>query len=267
MQKLPNILIVSMARSGSSALFELIKNSCDVVSLAYFEPTLETIKMQVLPRCKEDSRTIVKAILRPYLQYEKDLKGVFSKIIGLTRDPRDNLISRLLFRLISEKFRQNPHIYEKILPMLEQKISFPESVSVVQIFRIMESSGLMENMIDNRVEENLALFMDWHDRNPASFIFSYENFILRNFDELCEYLNLSLCIDKNLKVVRPEIKREGKFGGWKNWFTNEDINFFRPRMEKFLKRYEYTDDWNLSDHKVIKPENTINYVKKYAGIA
>ena len=92
-----------MARCGSSAIFELIKNSCDIESNSFFEPTEEIIRCQVLPSCSEESRTIVKAILRPYLKYEKKVQGFFSRTIGLTRDPRDNLISRMFFRLISDQ--------------------------------------------------------------------------------------------------------------------------------------------------------------------
>ena len=255
-----------MARCGSSAIFELIKNSCDVESNSFFEPTEEIIRCQVLPSCSEESRTIVKAILRPYLKYEKKVQGFFSRTIGLTRDPRDNLISRMFFRLISDPFKQNPQIYKEILEILEKKIEKPHTVSVVQIFRIMEGSGLMENMIDKRVEENLALFMDWHDRNQNSFIFSYENFILGDFSDLSDYLNLTVNHTGELKVVRPEIKRNGKIGEWKNWFTPEDVDFFKPRMEKFMGRYCYPLDWNLPDDQQLNPITSIDYLKRYSGI-
>lgn len=255
-----------MARCGSSAIFELIKNSCDKESNSFFEPTEEIIKHQILKNCNKEDRTIVKAILRPYLKYEKTVQGLFSKTIGLTRDPRDNLISRLFFRLISDPFKQNPQIYKEIIPILEQKIEKPNTVSVVQIFRIMEGSGLMENLIDKRVEENLALFMDWHDRNQNSFIFSYENFILGNFADLSDYLNLTVKHSSDLKVDRPGIKRTGKFGEWKNWFTPEDVAFFKPRMGKFMGRYGYFLDWNLPDSQQISPISSIDYIKRYAGI-
>ena len=267
MNKKANILIVSMARCGSSAILELIKNSCEKESNTFFEPTEEIIRSQILTCCNGKSRTIVKVILRPYLKYEKNVRGFFPRTIGLTRDPRDNLISRLFFRLISDPFKINQQIYEKIIPVLEKKIENPNSISVVQIFRIMEESGLMEKMIDKRVEENLSLFMDWHNRNLSAFIFSYEKFVLGDFTDLSDYLELAIEHIRDLKVDRPEIKRAGKFGEWKNWFTSEDVAFFKPRMEKFMRKYCYPLDWQLPDDQKIDPVTSIDYIKRYACIA
>ena len=65
---------------------------------------------------------------------------------------------------------------------------------------------------------------------------------------------------------RPEIKRSGKFGEWKNWFTPEDVAFFKPRMEKFMGRYGYLLDWNLPDDQKINSITSIDYIKRYSGI-
>ena len=108
--------------------------------------------------------------------------------------------------------------------------------------------------------------MDWHDRNQNSFIFSYENFILGDFSDLSDYLNLTVNHTGELKVERPEIKRNGKIGEWKNWFTPEDVDFFKPRMEKFMGRYCYPLDWNLPDDQQLNPITSIDYLKRYSGI-
>ena len=109
---------------------------------------------------------------------------MFSKVVGLVRDPRDNIVSRLLFRLVSRNFIEDVSIYKQVLPLLEQKINQPTSVSVVELFKVLENSGLMEKMIDQRFQENLDLFMAWHDRNKDALIYKYENFVMRKFEEL-----------------------------------------------------------------------------------
>ena len=45
----PNILIVSMARCGSSAIFEMIKDSCEGEKIAFFEPSEQDFFSKVLP--------------------------------------------------------------------------------------------------------------------------------------------------------------------------------------------------------------------------
>ena len=126
--------------------------------------------------------------MRPYLHYETNAKKIFPKVVGLVRDPRDNLISRLLFRLVSRKFIEDSNIYEQVLPLIEQKINEPTSVSVVELFKVLENSGLMEEMIDQRFQENLDLFMSWHNRNKNALIYKYEDFVMRKFEDLSSLL-------------------------------------------------------------------------------
>lgn len=255
-----------MARCGSSAIFEMIKDSCEGEKIAFFEPNEQDFFSKVLPFIDSGKRIVTKVLLRPYLSYEANAKKIFSKVVGLVRDPRDNIVSRLLFRLVSRKFIEDGNIYKQVLPLLEQKINQPTSVSVVELFTVLENSGLMEKMIDQRFQENLDLFMAWHDRNKNALIYKYENFVMRKFEDLSIFTEEKIFYEHSQKVVFPAIKRNGKFGEWKNWFTPEDVNFFRPRMEKFMERYGYPLDWNLPENQKINPTTSIDYIKRYAGI-
>lgn len=256
-----------MARCGSSAIFEMIKNSCEGEKVGFFEPNEHEFFTQVVPCIDSGKRVVTKVLLRPYLHYEANAKKIFPKVVGLVRDPRDNLISRLLFRLVSRKFIEDSNIYEQVLPLIEQKINEPTSVSVVELFKVLENSGLMEEMIDQRFQENLDLFILWHNRNKNALIYKYEDFVMRKFEDLSSFTGERIIYDDSQKVVFPAIRRTGKFGEWKNWFTVEDVTFFRPRMENFMKRYGYLLDWNLADNQNINPITSIDYIKRYAGIA
>ena len=47
---------------------------------------------------------------------------------------------------------------------------------------------------------------------------------------------------------------------------SEGCELFRPRMDKFMERYEYLFGLNLPENQKIKPTTSIDYIKKYTGI-
>jgi hypothetical protein len=261
------VLIISMARCGSSGFFELLKNNLGHKCIGFFEPNEIEFSESDLEDLQTENPVVVKYLLRPYLSINRDFSQIFTKTIGLIRDPRDNLLSRLLFRMVSPRFIQNPQIYSEIIPLLEKKLATPHSVSMIDLFRSIEATNLMEKMIDHRFQENLELYMQWHDSSKSAFIFPYEDFIANDFSSLGNYLGFSVKSNNSLKVVFPAIKRSGGMGEWRQWFTAEDIDFFRPRMSSFMKRYGYADDWELPKVPVIDPTTSIDYVKQHAGLA
>ena len=58
-----------------------------------------------------------------------------------------------------------------------------------------------------------------------------------------------------------DVPRTKKSGDWKNWFLQEDIDFFRPLFAEYMKRYGYPEDWAISDEPLIYPENGSRFVK------
>ena len=262
-----SVLIISMARCGSSVLYELIKNNLGDRCIGFFEPEGISFLETGVHSLESENPVLAKFILRPYLSLNRDLSKSFTKTIGLIRDPRDNLLSRLLFRMVSPKFIENPKVCRNLLPLLEKKLEMPHSVSMIDLFRSIEATNLMEKMIDHRFQENLELYMQWHDSSKNAFIFPYEDFITNDLSSLGNYLEIAIKSSDSLKVVSPKIKRSGGMGEWRQWFTAEDIDFFRPRMSSFMKRYGYADDWELPKVPVIDPSTSIDYVKQHAGLA
>ena len=177
-----SVLIVSLARCGSSAIYEFVKQSLGKDCEGFFEPNYESFLKHTIPALDQRKNVCVKVILRPFLQFNRNFEERFTQVVGLVRDPRDNLISRLLFRMVSPAFIENKKVYEILLPLFEKKLDDPNSISVCKLFRQMEKTGLMEPMIDQRAEENLSFFINWHAKTLNPIIYKYEKFIQRKYD-------------------------------------------------------------------------------------
>jgi len=260
------ILIVSLARCGSSAIYELVKKNLSKDCTSFFEPTYDIFINQVLPCLEQNNDTCAKVILRPYLAFEKRFEDKFNHVIGLVRDPRDNLISRLLFRMVSPAFVENGRVYEELLPLFEQKVENPDSISVCELFKRMEKTKLMEPMIENRVRQNLDLFMHWHSNCKICTIYKYEEFIRGCFEKISFMIGSTHFSTNFNEVVNPSIRRSAKFGEWRQWFTQSDIEFLRPRFNKYMDVYGYEDDWALEENQSISHETSIDYIRKYAKL-
>jgi hypothetical protein len=260
-----SILIVSLARCGSSALFELISQNLPPGSIGFFEPDEDETNLKVIDSLNDKAPVVVKVLLRPYLLLTRRNELQFQKTIGLIRDPRDNLISRLLFRMVSKKFLDNREVYQDLLPLIERKIEDPSSISVVKLFRAIESTNLMEKMIDFRFQENLNLFMKWSKSCESNLLYRYEDFVEENYSEISKFLGMKIAKKDELKVVFPAIKRSCGTGEWKHWFTPEDIDFFRPRMNEYMNYFGYEDIWETPRRQNINPSTSLDYLKKYIG--
>ncbi len=51
-------------------------------------------------------------------------------------------------------------------------------------------------------------------------------------------------------------------GEWKNWFTEEDVELFRPIYQPYLDVFPHYDQWTLNPEPVIHPETSLEYIER-----
>ncbi len=56
------------------------------------------------------------------------------------------------------------------------------------------------------------------------------------------------------------VARTMKSGDWKNWFIEEDVEYFKPYLQPYILKYGYSDDWTLPDSPVLDPAYGSHYV-------
>lgn len=259
-----NILILSLAKTGSTGLYNNVKAAVAAAGHDYyrlFEPTRPD-QLHSIHRYAPEMPLLTKVMIarEPDLQLRYDL---FPRRITLLRDPRDMIVSFLLFR----PFIRADVPWDQVAPFVEAiraKERDPSSLSVQALHRLADDLGLASYRLERVVE-----FMEWQesliDRHDV-FTVRYEDFIAGRLDALSAYLGLDVDNGAAASPWLAHILRSGESGDWRHWFTEEDVTAYRPYVTRYMKRFDYPDDWVLADDPVISSETASGYIEgKYRG--
>lgn len=254
------VLIVGIGKSGTTALFCKLKQSMPDHTHCLFEP-----RSFDQNETGSASHVLVKALISIKYDAGFDSFDYFGGKILLVRDPRDLLISRLLYEPFNiPAFCCDDRMVFAFAERLRQKESDPESVSVLELMKMIDR---FKNT--NAIRNKLALFgmlLKFHRRHPGYFIYRYEDLVAGQFDTLTRYLGFSLT--KELAVVPRElsrITRTRQSGDWENWFLASDIERFRPCFQPIMDCFGYGEDWSLGTRRQIPPQHASDYFLRIAA--
>jgi len=187
-----------------------------------------------------------------------ELVEVADKKILIIRDPRDNIISELLYYggyhvTWSKPYRDR----KKAVALLKEKEAHNQGVSVIKLFEILcdrDKEALSHYMRERY--ENVIKFME---RYPEAHIVKYEDMLQNSIDNLEDYLGFALTQQTEIGTAHEYVIRKKTGGDWKNWFTAEDIIFFKPILERYMDTFDYTPDWTPHAKPSILPEHSSEY--------
>jgi hypothetical protein len=269
------ILVVGLAKSGTTALFFKIRNSLPYGIKTLFEPISYSEKDAGSSRCVLAKIILSLGVpifgldgrhLKHRVRYEDFM--VFDKKILIVRDPRDRLISQVLYSAKKHSFTNDPGKRERFLELLRKKERDPGSVSLLEVLRL----GSQLRSLDWTPERWRAAFLKFfdfgikfHDSHPDFFVVKYEEFIDGKIADLEKFLGFELTGEARVDIEYERVVRTKSQGDWKNWFLKEDIDFFRPIFASYMERYGYRDDWTLSPHPVILPIHASGFVERVPG--
>jgi hypothetical protein len=257
------ILILGDAKSGTTGLYNSIKGALrasgeDWVFL--FEPTAPE-PFDALARYGSDLPLLTKVIVNK----ERACRlrhGDFSHRILVVRDPRDVVVSRLLFRpLVRGSVRNTPEAtLEQFLAALRTKERDPSSWSVHGLHELANDLGITPAHWNGYVA-NLRHMMALDDR----FDFHkqrYESFVDGDLTALSAYLGRDIVgSEAGRGSWLSHITRSKGYGDWRSWFREDDVDFFRPMFSRFMERYGYDDDWKLAPEPQIDPSTSSGHIE------
>jgi len=274
------IALFGQFKSGTTACFLKIRDSLNIKPRELFE------KPEYIPEMEDKLRPVLAKVIIPPnpfvytsenysthpIEYfiekaELGLKSFenFDKKILLIRDPRDWLVSSMLFipQEIKEIYR-NDEATGKILEVIREKELSPKSVSLLEIFdKILPST-------DQTIEETISkIIFDNHN-----YIFGFEkglnNYFRWNYEKMIDNKNKAVERYLGFKLVKAanpderfaHVPRTRSYGNWRDWFTPKDVDFFRPLMSEFINRYNYKQEWVLNSNPQINPEHASKYIER-----
>ena len=199
--------------------------------------------------------------------YEEHLqKENYDRKIWIARDPRDAAVSRMLYRW-HRGYSGNKNQYKAHLELVQKKEQNPRSIPFHLICRYAGHNGwpiTTEQVVEeeqiryqNMVDFVKTLSEDW-------YLFTYENMVGKNFDGLNGYLGFELEADGEVpkSTGKAKVVRKKAVGDWRHWFTEEDVEIYKPVYTSYMKLIGYDlEDWYLSPNPVIEPEYSSMYMK------
>ena len=268
-------IILGLAKTGTTGQYKLIKQSTrarfgDV--LAVFEPNRRALMKSLALAATRGEPVVTKVMMAR----EADLLvpyRAFSKRVMVVRDPRDMIVSFMLFR---------PMLLDKSLPPQELSRRFNRFLDAIRA-RV-EGGGESVCSIHALANQLKAGGVNWHriadlmerkiqlQAETSFHVSTYEDFVNGSLDGLLDYLDAKADADPALTEIKQgadtssdwlsHISRSGRTGEWRSWFTKDDINFFRPLLARYMNHFGYEDDWDISERSVIAPESTVDYLEK-----
>jgi hypothetical protein len=200
-------------------------------------------------------------LFRQHLEKEN-----YDRKIWMARDPRDAAVSRMLYRW-HKGHRGTKKQYETHLELVLKKEKDPASIPFFELCRYTGHNGWPRSVEDVVAEERVRydrmhnfvkeLDEDW-------FLFTYEDMIAGNFAALNDYLGFEVKADGQVPqtTVKSKVLRKKAAGDWRLWFTEQDVELFKPAYKNYMELIGYDlNDWALNENPVIEPEYSSIYIQ------
>jgi len=248
------VLIVGEGKSGTTALLRSVADAMgDPEEL--FEPR------EMTPEQLTGESLVVKKLLLNWRASENDLVDRFDKRIHILRDPRDRLISHLLYDAYNKGGSLSADQRQTWLNQLRRKAESPGKVTLLHLINAwwrISRSDLTSHYV-RALDRSRAFNRRLGDEFHTLF---YEDYVDGKFADVDEYLGLPLA-DGVVKDGELRVARSGSHGEWRRWFTSVDVKLFRPMTHDWLRKLGYDHrDWEFT--KPAEPldlSTTVDYVE------
>lgn len=233
-------LVLGMAKTGTSALFESIRRQLPDETEIFFEPSrpsdwaaLKTATGVVL----------AKALLRPYLQSGIGA-ALFDRVVILVRDPRDQLLSRLLY-WAAQFSKHNQDARPAVLEALARKERNPDTVGFFELFDTIAAldghSSFFPRPYLPEFADRLADAIQTFPAIGHGHLCKYEDLVDGRITDLRAYLGLEIEAAVTLPPALIRVERSRGHGEWKEWFLPGDLERLRPVIGPYMARFGYAD--------------------------
>jgi len=210
--------------------------------------------------------------------YSKEIS--FDRKIWMARDPRDVAVSEMLYRW-HKGHKGSKKQYQEHLAIVQKKEMDPKSIPFHVVCRY-SNHGDWPITTDEVIEKLRSRYQTTRDFVKSLgnewFIFKYEDMISKNLDALHEYLGFEIDDDAQIPSTtkKKKVARKKAMGDWRHWFTEEDVELFKPALLPYMELIGYDcNDWALESNPEIEPQfsslymeglarqNTVNTLRRY----
>lgn len=252
----PSILVLGHPKTGTTSLFHRILASWPRPGAAVFEPrTIEELRAQ----CRPGEPVLAKVLLPTSPAYLATLEQEFDRRILLVRDPRDSLVSAMLYFGAYHTLWERPAAeIAACLAVLREKERRPASHSVLDLYRTLDPSVGAEGLVAlfARLLPEVVRLAD----SGRYLVLPYEELVRDRLEPLEAYMGFGLGRGKAVPEGYRRVLRTGASGSWRTWFRPADVACFHAVFADFLVRFGYPTSWELDPDPVIPAAHASGYV-------
>lgn len=271
-----NVVLLGKAKTGTTASAMAIASAlpdCRVVmepkDLGFLRDERRTFRDLISSRARVKHR-VVKIIFEHWRGRHDELKDLIcdrsalkvDRVVVITRDPRDELISRLHYGLYNHLLNHantDPSAVEAWIELMRCKERDPGGVTVLSMLTRYDEL-LRPHVRPRRAFARYASVFESfvESLDGACHRLRYEDFVQGKWDALSGYLGfrpLNADVGKSLQRV----SRTRTAGQWKQFFTPDDLCQYRKTCGAHVARLGY-DDWELEPVSSLNPQEHSDYL-------
>lgn len=257
-----SILIVGQGKSGTSKLTYVVSGGMNEDVNVHFEPKgrhgLSDISLH--KNLTQELPVVTKSLYTPKAKARfGNLSRLYDRKIWILRDPRDRTISLFLYRWF-KGHKPNKQKYLSALELVKRKEADPASVNITDIWNIVYAPGMYKKRLKEEYEQLDHIISNLDD---SWYILPYEYMVDGNLGGLNNYLGFETVLDREVPHKFSRVVRSKGYGNWRNWFTEEDIEFYKDTIGPFISKYcSHVDDWNISNSPQLEPSKGSEYMQR-----
>jgi len=270
----PHVLILGRAKTGTTFIAKSIEASCPAKPLRFIMEPKTLRDMQQARAASTRSTIIMKVLFDDWITQRDNLdelaggdaQPAFHTRIAILRDPRDELISRLMYRPFS--FLLSGHADDKDVErwatVLEQREQ-NHALTFFDMHKEYTAIFLGESDPANEINDVARLCLEYanylNQCQGAFVTLRYEDAVLNDFSAIEKTLGWNVSQTRDLGRF-GYTKRSSSSKNWMKWFHASDLERIKELMEPACKGLGY-NDWALPADidRTIEPEHHSGYVR------
>jgi hypothetical protein len=252
-------IVLGISKSGTTGHYQMLKGEAlrlNKNSIALYEPK----KKRVLDTAMSNIRCYP-VLAKVMMQHVKRLRinhVAFTHKIAVVRDPRDLLVSLTMYRPMISDLTEDE--MTPFMGLLAKKVADPSSISLREISELGDTLGLKTLSM----EDLLAQYVELHNISQQhGYILSrYEDFVTGNNYSLEKYVGCSLNNEAKVAGWTGHVVRSKKHEQWKDWMTDEDVEYYSSCFDPILDLFGYSKRWSLNEESIVDSKDSIDYLKQ-----
>lgn len=262
------VLVVGAAKTGTTIISKTIQGS---LKNAFFHMEPKDPSFFMRDSSVDQEARVVKVIFEHWNSTPNLRKAVianelpfkFDRIVMIIRDPRDEMLSRVMYFvypwLSANGYRGNETKVENWLSFIEQVERTPANYSFKKIVSFMNQNFSVSLFGEVKAMNKYRVFCE--EMKSKVQLVRYEDFVVGDYSVIESYLEFPLVTKNGLSHQYQRTRRSASFNNWKPLFKQEDKEFFGKYLGEMMEKQGYID-WEFKPTRTLPSDSYSGYLRR-----